>query len=67
VVVAADCTGALLSAVKVAVFAYAWQPAVEVALEMCTEAAAPGIRLPSEQLSDWLPAAPVMVHVPDPL
>jgi hypothetical protein len=66
VVVAADWSGALLPAVNVAVFAYAWHPALDVALEICTEAEAPGIKLPNAQATDWLPSPPVIAHVPGP-
>ena len=67
VVVALDCTELLLPAEAVAVFEYAAQLEVEVALVTCTEAEAPAARTPMLQPNVWLPTAPATEHVPGPL
>jgi hypothetical protein len=66
VVVALDCTGLLLLAVAVAVLRYAAQLDAEVPLVTCTDAEAPAARFPKLQPNVWLPAAPVIEHVPVP-
>ena len=38
-----------------------------VALVTCTDAVAPGAMSPKLQVSVWLPAVPVIVHVPGPV
>jgi len=53
----------LLLALSVAVFAYAAQLGVEVALVRCTVAVAPDTRFPKLQLSVWL----AMAQAPGPL
>jgi hypothetical protein len=63
VVVADDCTEFAFDALSVAVLAYAAQLAVEVALVMCTDAAALAARFPKLQVSTPL----AIKHVPGPL
>jgi hypothetical protein len=63
VVVANDCTEFPFEALRVAVFAYAAQLAVEVALVTWTDAVALAARFPKLQVRVWLAIA----HVPGPL
>ena len=63
VVVALDCSVALLVAVTVAVFAYAAQLDADVLLVTCTVAVALAARFPKLQPRTWL----AIVHVPGPL
>jgi hypothetical protein len=63
VVVADDCTELAFAALSVAVFAYAAQLAVEVALVTCTDAVALAARFPKLQVRVW----PAIAQVPGPL
>jgi hypothetical protein len=63
VVVADDCFDVELLALNVAVLAYAAQLDADVALVTCTDAVAPGARLPKLQLS----VPPAIEQVPGPL